>query len=404
MYLKHLSLTNFRSFSRLDLEFPREIFLLVGENAQGKTTLLEAIYLLSTFTSFHASTDRQLISFAAQEETLAVGRVVGDIEKGGQSHNIEVRLIREANGFNGSLRFRKEVLLDGVKRKLNEVVGTLNAVLFLPQMARIIEEGPAERRRYLDMLISQVSPQYVRHLSDYSQTLTQRNALLKQLAERGGDRGQLAVWDGMLARHGAFIMHERIRAIQEMEIEAKRAHFDLTRGQEVLRLDYQPAYDPLAGPEGQMTLPVKTVADRTGITSEEIESGMLEALKNKQGEEIARGITTIGPHRDEMRFLSNQVDLGDYGSRGQGRTALLAMKLAEINWLYQRSGEWPVLLLDEIMSELDTQRRKDLLKALANCEQALLTTTDLSMVDPEFVANHHVWRVESNVVRPNSSF
>jgi DNA replication and repair protein RecF len=244
----------------------------------------------------------------------------------------------------------------------------------------------------------------VRHLSDYSQTLTQRNALLKQLAERGGDRGQLAVWDGMLARHGAFIMHERIRAIQEMEIEAKRAHFDLTRGQEVLRLDYQPAYDPLASPEGQMALPVKTVADHSGFSREEIETGLIEMLKKQQVEEIARGMTTIGPHRDELRFLSNQVDLGEYGSRGQGRTALLAMKLAEINWLYQRSGEWPVLLLDEIMSELDTQRRKDLLKALANCEQALLTTTDLSMVDPEFVANHHVWRVESNVVRPNSSF
>lgn len=153
-----------------------------------------------------------------------------------------------------------------------------------------------------------------------------------------------------------------------------------------------------------MALPVKTVADHSGFSREEIETGLIEMLKKQQVEEIARGMTTIGPHRDELRFLSNQVDLGEYGSRGQGRTALLAMKLAEINWLYQRSGEWPVLLLDEIMSELDTQRRKDLLKALANCEQALLTTTDLSMVDPEFVANHHVWRVESNVVRPNSSF
>ena len=402
MYVKHLSLTNFRSFSRLDLEFPREIFLLVGDNAQGKTTLLEAIYLLSTFTSFHASTDRQLISFNAPADRIAVSRVVGEIQKRGQTHRIEVRLIREPNSINGNQRFRREVLLDGVKRKLNEVIGFLNAVLFLPQMARIIEEGPAERRRYLDMLISQVSPAYVRHLGDYSQTLSQRNALLKQLAERGGDRGQLAVWDGMLVRHGAFIMQERIRAIHEMELEAKRLHYDLTRGQEVLRLDYQPAYDPLSVPNGQMTLPVKTIADRTGITSEEIESGMLEALKKKQGEEIARGITTIGPHRDEVRFLSNQVDLGDYGSRGQGRTALLAMKLAEINWLHQRSGEWPVLLLDEIMSELDTERRKDLLQALTDCEQAVLTTTDLSMVEPEFVTKHPVWRVESGLVRPDS--
>jgi len=401
MYVKHLSLTSFRSFSRLDLDFPRETFLLVGDNAQGKTTLLEALYFLSTYTSFHASSDRQLISFTAPENHLAVSRIVGDIQRGDQVHRIEVRLIREPNGMNGNLRFRKEVLLDGVKRKMGEVIGNLNAVLFLPQMARIIEEGPSERRRYLDMLISQVSPQYVAHLSDYSQTLSQRNALLKQLAERGGDRGQLAVWDGMLARHGAVIMRERIRAIREVEIEAKRVHYDLTHGKEVLRLDYQPAYDPLSLPEDQMALPVSTPADRSGYSSDELEAGMLDALKKIQREEIVRGMTTIGPHRDEVRFLSNQVDLGDYGSRGQGRTALLAMKLAEVNWLHQRTNEWPVLLLDEIMSELDTERRKDLLKALSECDQAILTATDLSMVEPAFVEKHPVWFVSGGVVSTN---
>jgi DNA replication and repair protein RecF len=398
MYVRHLSLTNFRSFSRLDLDFPREIFLLVGDNAQGKTTLLEAIYLLSTFTSFHASSDRQLISFTATQDTVAVSRIVAEIHRGNQVHRIEVRLIQEPNGMNGGLRFRKEVLLDGVKRKLSEVIGTLNAVLFLPQMARIIEEGPSERRRYLDMLISQVSPRYVAHLSDYAQTLSQRNALLKQLAERGGDRGQLAVWDGMLARHGAFIMRERIQAISEMEIEAKRVHYDLTHGREVLRLEYQPAYDPISPPEGQMALPVSATADRSGFLATEIEVGLLEALKKVQREEIARGVTTLGPHRDELRFLSNQIDLGEYGSRGQGRTALLAMKLAEVNWLHQRSGEWPVLLLDEIMSELDPERRNDLLNALSACDQALLTATDLSMVEPGFVATHPVWHVAGGVV------
>lgn len=400
MYLKHLSLTHFRSFSRLDLDFPREIFLLVGDNAQGKTSLLEAIYFLSTFTSFHASAERQLLSFSAPENGVAVGRIVGEFQRQDGAHRIEVRLIREPNGGNGSLRFRKEVLLDGVKRKLSEVIGVFNAVIFLPQMARIIEEGPSERRRYLDMLISQVSPRYVAHLNDYAQTLTQRNALLKQLAERGGDTGQLAVWDGMLARHGALIMLERIRAIQEVETEAKRAHFDLTHGQEVLRLDYQPAYEPLSVPEGQMALPVSSPADRSAISAEELETGILEALKKRQREEIARGVTTIGPHRDELRFLSNQVDLGDYGSRGQGRTALLALKLAEVAWLHQRTGEWPVLLLDEIMSELDTKRRTDLLGALSACDQAFLTSTDLAMFEQDFVHNHPVWIVSGGVISP----
>ncbi|MBG0784945.1 MAG: DNA replication/repair protein RecF [Anaerolineaceae bacterium] len=400
MYLKRLSLTNFRNFSRLDLDLPREIFLLVGENAQGKTTLLEAVYFLSTFTSFHASSDRQLLTFTLPETGTTVGRIVGEFERENSTHRIEVRLIREPNGGNGSTRFRKEVLLDGVKRKLSEVVGVFNAVIFLPQMARIIEEGPSERRRYLDLLISQVSPQYVQHLSDYGQTLSQRNALLKLLAERGGDPEQLAVWDGMLARHGAFLMRERIRAIREIEEEAKRVHYDLTHGKEVLRLDYQPAYEPLALPEGQMMLNVSAVADRSGIPLEEIESGILGALKKAQREEIARGVTTLGPHRDELRFLSNQIDLGDYGSRGQGRTALLAMKLAEVNWLHRRTGEWPVLLLDEIMSELDPQRRADLLATLAECDQALLTSTDLSMFEPDFIGGHHVWEVANGMVSP----
>jgi DNA replication and repair protein RecF len=250
------------------------------------------------------------------------------------------------------------------------------------------------------MLISQVSPAYVQHLSDYGQTLSQRNALLKQLFERSGDPQQLGVWDGMLARHGAFIMRERIRTICEIEEEAKRVHYDLTHGKEVLRLAYQPAFEPLSAPEGQMALPVADVPDRSGLTQSEIEVGMLDALQKLQREEIARGVTTIGPHRDELRFLSNQIDLGDFGSRGQGRTALLALKLAEVNWLKQRSGEWPVLLLDETLSELDVQRRRDLLKTLAQCDQAILTSTDLSMFEESFVKAHPVWRVSDGMVRP----
>lgn len=398
MHLSHLSLTNFRSFSRLDLDIPREIFLLVGDNAQGKTTVLEAVYLLSAMSSFHAATDRQLINFSAPENEVAVGRIIGEYVKQGASHRIEIRLIREPVGVNGNLRFRKEVLLDGVKRKINEVIGAFNAVIFLPQMARIIEEGPVERRRYLDMLISQVSPGYVSHLNDYAQTLTQRNALLKMLAERGGDKSQLAIWDGMLARHGAQIMHERIQVICELEAETKRIHYDLTKGKEVLRLIYQPAYDPLIIHNGQMALPVTSVGDRSNFSVKEIETGILEVLQKLQREEIIRGVTTTGPHRDELRFLSNQVDLGNYGSRGQGRTLLLALKLAEVNWLRKRTGEWPVLLLDEIMSELDTQRREDLLAALSECDQAILTSTDLSMFAEGFIKKHPVWQVSGGMV------
>jgi DNA replication and repair protein RecF len=151
-----------------------------------------------------------------------------------------------------------------------------------------------------------------------------------------------------------------------------------------------------------MVLPVGDVPDRSGLSQEEIEEGLLQALKKLQREEIARGVTTIGPHRDELRFLCNQVDLGDYGSRGQGRTALLAMKLAEVHWLKRRTGEWPVLLLDETLSELDVQRREDLLKTIAQCDQAILTSTDLSMFEESFVTAHPVWRVTDGMVRPEA--
>ena len=396
MYLTHISLTNFRAYTRLDLDVPKPFLLLTGSNAQGKTTVLEAIYFLATFTSFHAQNDRQLLSFMVAEEPLAVGRIVADFQRGEKTHRLEARLILEKT--NGGGRLRKEVLVDGVKRSIHEALGHFNAVIFLPQMARIIESGPDERRRYLNLLISQAIPEYARSLSDYSQVLSQRNALLKQLAEKGGDRDQLCYWDEMLASHGSNIINNRMVVICELEQLAARIHHRLTNSSEILRLDYQPGFDPTPHPENQLALPIRSPAQRTGLSTDQIRNGMLDRLSLLRNEEIRRGITTIGPHRDEMRLLSNGVDLGDYGSRGQGRTALLALKLAEVLWLKNKTGDWPVLLLDEIMAELDGQRRLDLLDALADCEQVLLTTTDIHLFADEFVDRGIVWRVEEGRV------
>ncbi|HVN56431.1 MAG TPA: DNA replication/repair protein RecF [Anaerolineaceae bacterium] len=399
MYLNHLSLTNFRAFSRLDLEVPRRIVLFVGDNAQGKTTLLEAIYYLAALTSFHVHHDRQLINFIAAREPLAVARLVADYQRGPTTHHLEVRLIQEATGLNGSVRVRKEALLDGVKRPLSEVIGHFNAVIFLPHMSRIIEEGPEERRRYLNLAISQTSPAYTAALSEYSQALTQRNALLKQLNERGGDPDQLIYWDEILARRGAQIIQARIVAVQELERLAMRIHHRLTQGNEVLRMVYQPAFDPIPQPEGQMLLRLESPVDRSGLSLEQIRQGFARRLVDVRSEEIARGITTVGPHRDELRFLSNGVDLGDFGSRGQVRTTLLSLKLAEVSWMKEKTGQWPVLLLDEILAELDIQRRADMLQALAESEQAVLTTTDLKLFNPEFLHQVNIWRVQGGTVR-----
>lgn len=398
MRLTHLSLTNFRNFTRLDLDVPGGTVMLVGDNAQGKTSLLEAIYFLATLSSFHASSDKQLINFIEARQDLAVGRIVADYCRGVENHRLEVRIIQEPNGQNGDTHLRKEVLVDGVKRKASEAIGQFNAVLFLPQMMGVIEGGPEERRRYLNLALAQVISHYQAALAEYNKALLQRNALLKQLFERRGDASQLDYWDDQIATFGAQLIHARIRAVQDLERLAARTHRELTHANEVLRLSYQPAFDPLPQSPGQMALSLDAPIDRTGFTQEQIRKGFLDNLQKLRPEEIARGVTTIGPHRDELRFLANGIDLGTYGSRGQARSAILALKIAEVAWMHTRSGHWPILLLDEVLAELDIQRRFDLLERLNQSEQVLLSTTDLDLFAPEFVEKATVWQVANGRV------
>jgi len=403
MELNHLALTNFRNFSRLDIDVPGGLVLLVGGNAQGKTSLLEAIFYMATFVSFQTANDRQLINFLVNKEPLTVARIAADIRyrsvstpsgMSDRTHHMEVRIIQGMNNSNSVSRLRKEILFDGVKKKMSAALGNFNAVLFLPQMLRVVEGSPEERRRYLNMAMSQAIPNYAKLLIEYRRIVTQRNALLKQIGDRRGDRGQLSYWDEKLASMGAKLIHDRIRTIQELERIAANIHRDLSGDQEVLRLSYQPAFDPLEKDKFQYSVSLDTPLDRSGISLDEIRNGFIRALSKIRAEEISRGVTTIGPHRDELRFLSNGIDLGLYGSRGQARTAVLAMKLAEVDWIKGKTGQWPVLLLDEVLAELDPVRRADLLTRVLESEQALLTTTDLEMFSPSFVKQVQVWHIQ----------
>jgi DNA replication and repair protein RecF len=399
MYLKSLSLTNFRKFTRLDIDIPRRVVLLVGDNAQGKTSVLEAIYFLAAFTSFQTHTDRQVINFdEAKTNQLTVARLVAEYQRSKSKHRLEARLILEPMGVLNSQRLRKEILLDGVKKPVNEIIGHFNAVIFVPQMSQIIEGAPEDRRRYLNLALAQSTPAYARILSEYNQALTQRNALLKLLGERGGSGDQLEVWDEALARLGAQIILWRIEAIQQIERLASRVHNELTRGSEILRLSYEPAFDPLPKPNGQLGLKIDTIVDRSRLELSEIQEGFRARLRELRSEETARGVTTIGPHRDELRFLTNDIDLGNYGSRGQVRTTLLSLKLAEVNWMKDRTGEWPVILLDEVMAELDLLRRADLLNYVGESEQVLFTTTDLHLFPSDFTDKAVVWNVSGGKV------
>ena len=206
------------------------------------------------------------------------------------------------------------------------------------------------------------------------------------------------MWDEALVKFGAQIILWRIQAIQEIERLASRVHHELTRGTEILRFAYEPAYDPLLKPDGQLGLKIDTAIDRSSLVLDEIQEGFLARLKQIRGEEIARGVTTIGPHRDDLRFIINKADVSDYGSRGQMRTTLLALKLAEVEWMKERTGEYPVILLDEVMAELDSSRRADLLRYVSQESQVLFTTTDLTLFAPEFTEGAEIWDVKGGVV------
>ncbi len=394
MFLTHLSLTDFRIFSRFDQAVPLNSLILVGDNAQGKTSILEAVYYLSTLDSFQASNSLELINFSALQENLAVCRIVADFRKKDTDHHLEIRIIKETNS-NGNNSIRKEVLLDGSQQKISSVIGTFNAVLFLPHMLQVVTGAPQLRRHYLNLTLAQVDPAYTDLLSEYNKALVQRNALLKQLNERSGDVDQLSYWDEKITQAGAYIIHSRIQAIQDLGYIAAVIHQELTRGEEILRLNYLPSYDPSASPPGQIELPLESALDRSGIELKDIQDGYREKLLSSRSDDIYRGVTSQGPHRDEMHFLSNGIDLGNFGSRGQLRTAMLAVKLAEVNWLNEKNGDWPVLLLDEVLAELDDTRRQDLLDRLAKTEQSLLTTTDLDLFSAEFKNSATRWEIKN---------
>ncbi len=396
MLLNHLSLTNFRNFARLELDIPTGATILVGANAQGKTSLLEAIYYLTGASSAHATSDRQLINFLAQEQPQAFARLVAEVEAHNRLQRIEIRLTLE--NLAGEFRPRKEILINGLPKRMRELAGTFNAVLFLPQDMEIVEGSPSNRRRYLDSTLVQADPAYAASLSDYSKVVSQRNALLKNLQDRRNNNSQLDFWDEQLSDLGATLIRARALALHELERLAAPIQEQLTQAKEDLQVRYLPSYDPISTPEGQLNLPIDSRLDRTTIGREDVRQGFLTALGANREEELARGVTTIGPHRDDFSLLSQGIDLRLYGSRGQNRTAMLALKLAEIQWLEERTGEMPILLLDEVLAELDAARRADLLARIQPARQAILTSADLSMFTDAFQQAASLWTVHAGTI------
>jgi DNA replication and repair protein RecF len=385
MYVQHLALTHVRNYTRLELPLQARVHVFRGGNAQGKTNLLEAIYYLATTRSPLASSERQLIQWSASAEPIPYARAEVHYVRGGEEHTIEITLVLEPQQ-NGAteLALRRQIKLDGTPRRAMDVVGRLNIVLFLPQDVALVDGAPSERRRYLDVALCQIDPQYCRALSRYGRVLTQRNALLNALRDqRGASPGQLEYWDSQLVELGVQVLGKRLWAVAQLNTLVEGVQRALTGGRELLTLNYQ------------STVPLEDAEDPASLTA-----SLTRALHAARRKELARGVTTLGPHRDDMRFMLNGVDATIYGSRGQQRTAALAIKLAEMTLMKQQTGEMPVLLLDDVTSELDAERCAYLLERVAAAEQVLLTTTDLHALSPLFLERAQVWQVLEGEITP----
>lgn len=335
---------NFRNYDVLDFQPGSGINVILGENAQGKTNVLEALFMCAFGRSHRTSKDAELVKWDADQAYIGL-----NMENFSGKHTIEFKF------FQGE---SKKTFIDGAQAARNgELLGVLNVVLFAPENLKLVKESPLERRRFMDMEISQLKPAYFYRLQQYNIVLKQRNALLKESAN-ALKPGRLAMWDEQLANLGEQIMLSRSEFIETLSGIAKNLHSFISGGKETLDVRYLPNIEPAS----------------------DIRSKILEKLSGSVQEDIRRGFTTCGPHRDDIYISINGNDARLYGSQGQQRTAALALKLSELTLIKAQKNEFPVLLLDDVLSELDETRQRLLFENMEGC-QCVLTCTSLAGIE-----------------------
>jgi len=391
MRLRRLQLADYRNFPRLDLSLPSGPVVIIGGNAQGKSNLLEAVYLLSTMRSPRADSDGELIRHqAAQVEGVPLlARLVAEVEGRAGPLRLEMAIVARGRGL-GSLaarpagvpRANKVVRVNGVARRLADAVGRLNAVLFTAHDMEMIDGPPSLRRRYLDITISQVDGGYLRALQRYAKVVLQRNHLLKRVQEGSARREELAFWSQELVREGSYIVRARALTVASLGPLAVAAHAALTEGQEELALVYQPQ---LGGAVDGL--------QASSLGQGELATAFAQVIGRWGEREIGAGVSLLGPHRDDLLFHLNGISAATFASRAQQRTITLALRLAEARYLLERRGESPVLLLDDVLSELDGRRRAAVLAAIADYEQVLVTATELDRFLADFLEGATLFQV-----------
>jgi DNA replication and repair protein RecF len=379
MHLRHLALTNFRNYPRQELVLNPGPVLLLGPNAQGKTNLLEAVFLLATGRSERADADADYIAWPVRDDVQPYARIAGEAIRASASVSVEIVILGRAGakGLIASKRFK----LNGVPKRASDVVGAITAVLFSTDDMELIRGAPSGRRRYLDVMLSQVDHHYLRALQRYTKVITQRNALLKRIQEGAAKPAELAYWDEELSRDGAAILTARAAAVTHLAQGAAAAHARLSSQREQLALAYEPRFAD-AWP------PVRIVE----AGAEAVAAALLDRLHATHPRDIAAGLTLTGPHRDDLSMTLGGEPASSFASRGQQRTAALALRLAEAQLLHARGGERPILLLDDVLSELDESRRASVLAAI-DADQVWITSPDPDRFDASFVASAQTWHI-----------
>jgi len=402
LIITHLSLTNFRNYASLELDLPPHITVLQGDNAQGKSNLLEAVYILATSRSPRTYSDRELINWDAFKEEIPTCRITALVQKDDNSLKLEVALSAKSAASAKSADFfsrwqppargasvQKRIRINGVVRYAADLIGQLNVVTFSVYDIDLVGGEPALRRRYLDITNCQIDHKYLRNLQRYNRVLWQRNQLLRLISENKANPDELAFWDQQLVETGAYLTVQRERTVAALDRLAQGIHSELSGEQGKLNLLYFRSIDKQRGKEDPQI--------------NETAEAFTKALQAAREKEIAQGMSLVGPHRDDLRFFVDEMDAGVYSSRGQQRTVALSLKLAEAKFMLDTTKEHPVLLLDDVLSELDARRRHHLLDSAAKHGQVIITTTDLDRFEQDFLAQAYLFRVAQGKIEPLSA-
>jgi len=376
MFLKHLHLRRFRNYLDQEVDFSAPKTILLGDNAQGKSNLLEAVGLLSTLKSYRAGRDRELVKDG--EET---GQIYASLSR--QYGPVELSLILRTTG-------QRTCSINGNSlRRKHDFLGVLNTVQFSSLDIDLVRGSPEIRRNWLDNLLVQLEPIYAYVLQQYNQVLRQRNALLKQIqtSETRRDVTELALWDAQLATTGTRVTRRRARALERLTPIAEIWHSAISGRIENLEIKYAPNLGAIYD---------SSLRD----DPEKLKQAFLEQIQQKTSAECHQGISLVGPHRDEIELIINQTPARQYGSQGQQRTLVLALKLAELKLIEEVVGEPPLLLLDDVLAELDLRRQTQLLEAIQDRFQTLITTTHLGTFENSWLKESQVLYVEAGRISP----